>query len=195
MILPLHIFEPRYRALVSDIIDGDRKFGVVMIEKGLDTGGDDERSMYGTVAEIADAEQIDDGRWALIAVGTDRFKISEWLPDNPYPLASVEMWPDQSESTTVDPDGPCIPEIADVTHNFKRCVALASEAGVDIGEVPEDFSDNLSTATMQMSAMLPVGPFDKQRLLGADSASDRLRILDSLIVETLEIIDLQLRGR
>lgn len=195
MILPLHIFEPRYRSLVADIIDGDRKFGVVMIEKGLDTGGDDQRSNFGTVAEIADAEQLDDGRWAIIAVGVERFKVSEWLPDDPYPQASIELWPDANDAAEIDPDGPCVPEIEEVTQKFQRCVALASEAGVNIGEIPGDFTSDLSAATMQMSAILPVGPFDKQRLLGAGSAPERLQLLDSLIVETLEIIDLQLRGR
>ncbi|MEM7271616.1 MAG: LON peptidase substrate-binding domain-containing protein [Actinomycetota bacterium] len=187
MVLPLHVFEPRYRALVHDIIEGDRSFGVVMIEKGLDTGGEDQRSTFGTVARVIEAEEFPDGRWALVTVGTERFKVNEWLDDAPYPRADIELWPDaESEPPPRD-------EFGRVVSKFKRCMALASEIGIDIGPLPDSIAED-EIGTMQMAAMLPIGPFDKQQLLGAPSSSKRLDGLEVAIDETLELIELKLQG-
>ncbi len=185
MVLPLHVFEPRYRALVNDILDGDRSFGVVLIEKGRDVGGDDQRSGYGTVARILEAEQFPDGRWAVIAVGMERFKVTEWLADDPYPRAAIERWPDD-EYPLIDAG-----EVDRVESKFRRCVALASEAGVDVGGIPDEFSDG-AMATMQMSTLLPVGSFDKQRLLGVSGAVERLVMLEKAIDETMDLINVKL---
>lgn len=187
MILPLHIFEPRYRTLVDDILHEERCFGVVMIEKGLDTGGQDQRSSLGTVARIVEAEPLPDGRWAIITVGVDRYRVTRWLPDDPYPKAEIEYWPDEPGRHV------SAAELDEVATKFRRCMALVSEAGVNVGTIPERF-DDLGPATMQMSAVLPIGTFDKQKLLGAASSAERLELLDNAIDDTLELIDLKLRG-
>lgn len=187
MVLPLHVFEPRYRAMVHDILEGDRRFGVVMIEKGADTGGGDVRSSFGTVAQVLEAEEFPDGRWALITVGGERFKVKEWLPDNPYPLADIEAWPDEGGQPL---EGE---EFDRVLAKFRRCVALASEAGVDIGRVP-DTLDSGDLGTMQMAAMMPVDVYDKQKLLAAPDACARLALLETTIDDTLELVEVRLRG-
>jgi Lon protease-like protein len=187
MVLPLHVFEPRYRALVHDIIEGDKQFGVVMIEKGLDTGGEDKRSSFGTVAEIIEAEEFPDGRWALITVGVERFRVTEWLADDPYPRAEIELWPDADQ---IAPNGVDFDRVAG---KFRRCMALASEAGVDVGPVPSALDEG-GLGILQMAAMLPVGPFDKQKLLGTAGSADRLQAVETSIDETLELIELRLTG-
>ena len=78
-ILPLHIFESRYRTMVEEIIDAGRKFGVVLIERGSEVGGGETRKNVGTLAEIIDSEKSSDGRWLLITKGTKRIQISKWL--------------------------------------------------------------------------------------------------------------------
>src|SRR5215475_10761205 len=88
--LPLHVFEPRYRTLLADCLAGSREFGVVLIERGSEVGGGDQRFDVGTVARIADVVPFADGRSALTAVGTSRLRVLEWLPENPYPRARVE---------------------------------------------------------------------------------------------------------
>ena len=186
MVLPLHIFEPRYRALVHDILEEDKRFGVVMIEKGLDTGGEDQRSSFGTVAEIIEAEEFPDGRWAIVAVGVERFRVTNWLPDDPYPQAEIELWPDTTDQADQE-------TFERVSAKFRRCMALASEAGVDVGAMP-DALEHGSIGTMQMAAMLPVGPFDKQNLLGVDGPAERLSAIETTIDETLELIELRLSG-
>src|SRR3546814_13839840 len=89
--LPIHVIENRYRALMKDCMAGDREFGVVLIERGSEVGGGDVRADVGTVARIAEASELPDGRWALIAVGDRRIRVTSWLPDDPYPRAEVEI--------------------------------------------------------------------------------------------------------
>ena len=62
-VLPLHVFEPRYRALVADCLAGSGEFGIVLIARGSEVGGGDERVGVGTVARIGDASPLSDGRW------------------------------------------------------------------------------------------------------------------------------------
>ena len=87
--MPLHVFEPRYRALMRDCLEGDSRFGVVLIERGSEVGGGDQRSAVGTRGVIARAAELPDGRWVLEVRGEAVVEIDQWLPDDPYPLALV----------------------------------------------------------------------------------------------------------
>ncbi len=84
-VLPLHIFEERYRALVETCLRGDGRFGVVLIERGYEVGGGDARFGVGTIARIVEAARTPDGRYLLATVGTDRLRIQKWLDDDPFP--------------------------------------------------------------------------------------------------------------
>ncbi len=187
MVLPLHVFEPRYRSMIRDVLDGDQRFGVVMIEKGMETGGGDQRSSFGTIARVLEAEEFPDGRWSVVTVGVERFRVETWLPDDPYPVADIELWPDGENGPPGEAD------FERVAGKFRRCMALASESGVDIGPLPETL-DSGELGTMQMAAMLPIATFDKQKLLGAADSTMRLRSVETIIEETLELIELRLRG-
>jgi len=63
MVVPIHVFEPRYRKMAGDCLAGDREFGVVLIERGSEVGGGDVRTDVGTVARIIEAQEFPDGRW------------------------------------------------------------------------------------------------------------------------------------
>src|SRR5690606_29548107 len=89
MVLPLHVFEPRYRALVRDCLAGDGEFGVVLIARGSEVGGGDVRTDAGTLARIVRVDEADDGRFAVVAVGLRRIRVVRWLDDDPYPRAEL----------------------------------------------------------------------------------------------------------
>lgn len=186
MVLPLRVFEPRYRALVTDVLAGDREFGVVMIERGSEVGGDDVRSNVGTMAQILESETFDDGQSAIISIGTSRFKVNDWLPDDPYPLADIELWPDD-EATSVTRD-----DLDATVARLEECINLARQAGLDMGQLPM-LSDELSVATMQVTALAPVGGFDKQRLLEAPGPDQRIPLLDEALDGAIELLQFRLR--
>ncbi len=185
MVLPLHIFEPRYRALIERVMDGDGLFGVVLIERGSEVGGDDHRSDFGTMTKVIEAEQLSDGRWAVITVGVERFKVTNWLPDDPYPVAETTPWPD--ESATDDLSEP----YEQLVGKFRRCMALAAESGVNVGPLPETF-ENVELGSMQMSALAPLAAHDKQQLLGASGSATRIAMLDTMLTDALELIEFRL---
>jgi uncharacterized protein len=177
-VLPLHVFEPRYQAMLRDVLAGDRTFGVVLIERGHEVGGGDERTGVGTAAQVLQAEELEDGRWVLLAVGTERLRVRRWLPDAPYPRADV---------ATVDrpPDDDAEAELAELVDLVGPRVRRVLRMQEDLGEqgVPADvvFDDDPVVAAWQLAVVSPLTDFDAQRLLETDGWSDRLRLLDELV--------------
>jgi Lon protease-like protein len=184
--IPLHVFEPRYRALVRDCLAGDREFGVVLIARGSEVGGDDVRTDVGTAARIIEAAELPDGRWAIGAVGARRVRVRTWLADDPYPRADVEDWPDP------DP-GPDHAELLQaVVGRLRRVLGLAAEAGDQEAPATFELSSDPVLAGYQAAAVAPLGPHDRQRLLAAVSPDVRLGALDELLVEATEVLELRL---
>ena len=189
MVLPLHVFEERYRILVLDSLAADQEFGVVLIERGSEVGGEDVRSMVGTIAEIAQAQQLDDGRWAVIAVGTRRIRVLRWLEDAPYPQAEIEDWPD---APPVDGD-----ELAEAYRSqvsvLRRVLAMTVELGFPATPTVELAEDPVA-GSYHLSVLAPLGPLDRQRLLAADGPSERLHLVGALLAEEASDLEAQLGG-
>lgn len=186
--LPLHVFEPRYRALVRDCLQGSGELGVVLIERGSEVGGDDVRSSVGTVAGILDPIELPDGRWTLTAVGLRRLRVLRWLPDDPYPRADVEEWPDPAVGVGHD-------ELLErVLLRLRRALALATEAGDAAPPATIELTEDPVLAGYQAAAVAPIGPLDRQRLLCAETPEHRLEQLDELLVEAIEVLELRLAG-
>lgn len=176
--LPLHVFEPRYRAMVEQVLDGDGRFGVVLIERGHEVGGGDVRMDVGTVAQILRGEQLDDGRWLIVAIGTERIRVREWLPDDPYPRAHVESWPDEDAVVPAD-------LLADVAARLVRVHALGSELGLPPVDV--DLSPDPREASHQAVAYAPIGPLDAWQLLTAPHPRARLEQLRDRLDDEIDV--------
>ncbi len=184
--LPLHVFEPRYRAMVHDCLAGARELGVVLIERGSEVGGQDVRTDAGTVARILEADELPDGRWALATVGVRRIRVVEWLPDDPYPLAEVEDWPDGEPSPEHgDALARCLAQL-------RRALGLAAEAGDTTAPATIELSDDPVLAGYQASAVAPIGPLDRQSLLVAASPDERVARLTDLLADAIEVLTLRL---
>jgi Lon protease-like protein len=175
MVLPLHVFEERYRVLVRHCLDADRTFGVVLIERGSEVGGGDVRTDVGTVAEIVEAARFEDGRYALAAVGTERLRVNAWLEDAPYPRADVELWPDAGPSDVHRRD------VEPVVVALRRLLARLAERGEPVAPATTDLAEDLTTATFQAAAIAPLGPADRQRLLAAPTLAARVDLLATFI--------------
>jgi uncharacterized protein len=191
-ILPLHVFEPRYRDMIRDCLraDGEPEFGQVLITHGWETGGGDGRAMVGTVAQMLQVDALDENRYALVAVGTRRIRINAWLPDDPYPVADVDDWPDE------EPDAAGLAVDVAASHARVRAArALAAQVeALDLSEgAPEGASDGGSSdlddeisddpllATYHLATLAPIGPADRFRLLSARGPAERLDVLDEIL--------------
>jgi Lon protease-like protein len=176
MVMPLHIFEPRYRQLVRHCLDTSNEFGVCLIERGSEVGGGDIRTDVGTLAQIVDAQQFPDGRWAIATVGTRRFRIQSWLDDDPYPRADVEYWNDDSAlDLSVERDN-----MVDLLQSVRLLQAAID--GTDPAPVSTlGIGVDPTLASYQTAAMSPLGPFDRQQLLATPDTKERLDLLTALL--------------
>lgn len=191
MVLPLHIFEDRYRALMHDVIFGDgpdepsKEFGVPLIQRGFEVGGNDVRSSVGTVARIVEHELLDDGRWVIVTVGSRRYRVVEWLEDQPYPRAVVEDWPDAEVEHDLRDD------LSAAVAVFKRCMATAAEAGYDVGPIP-DIDPDPSVGIDQLAALAPVSQHDRQSFLCAEGPEQRLPLVTEALTGAEELFRFEL---
>jgi uncharacterized protein len=193
MVLPLHVFEPRYRALVRDCLAGDRSFGVVLIERGSEVGGGDARSDIGTRAEIVRADELSDGRWAVVAVGTSRVRVDRWLPDDPYPRAELVDWPEASPEPGSPAHDALVARYGEQVLLLRRVLAMAAELGHPTDATAEVAEDPIS-GSYHLAVLAPVGPLDRQRLLAADGPAERLEQLSILLQEQEMVLGARLAG-
>ncbi len=188
-VLPLNIFEPRYRQLVRDCVEApEHEFGVVLIERGSEVGGGDVRRDVGTIARMVQVAELPDGRYAVIAVGTARMRVVSWLPDDPYPLADVEELPD----VLTDADAESLwPVIDGLLGRVRSAAALALELGdpaTDPTSITRDaLGEDLVHASYRIVSAAPVGSDDQYRLLAASGPAERLTLLAEML-ESLEAV-------
>jgi uncharacterized protein len=184
--MPLHVFEPRYRELLRDCLASDARFGIVLIERGSEVGGGDERSSLGTRGVITQAAQLPDGRWVLEIEGEALIAVEEWLPDDPYPIALVH------DATPALSPGDAGPLVGAAGQRVRRARALLAEQGGAPPIAPDlalDGGGDVDRAAWQLCSEAPLSAYDAQRLLAAEGAPERLRLLAELM-EELEL-DLQ----
>jgi Lon protease-like protein len=191
LVIPLHIFEERYRALMSELSSGridPPEFGVVLIERGSEVGGGERRTNAGTVVQPVSLESLPDGRWLTLVRGTERIRVVEWLADDPYPRARVEEWPDDT--------APAVPpaRLEEAARVVRRSRALAIEMGVLTGDAVIDLPDDPALAAWHLCALGPLGPFDRQRLLEAPGPGARVELLIELTEAAGELLEYRLKG-
>jgi Lon protease-like protein len=180
--LPLQVFEPRYRALVMTCLTDDRLFGSVLIDRGSEVGGGDQRGDVGTLIRIIQSEELPDGRWAVVGVGIERLRVVEWLPDDPFPRCIAEAWTDGEPTNQTD-------EL--VGRTLDATLGLMVRLGVDrseLGSRPE-LDPDPSIASFQLAALSPLGPLDRLQALETADPDSRLRFLLASIGDQTAMLD------
>jgi len=174
--------------MLEDLLSGNREFGVVLIERGSEVGGGEVRSGIGTMAKILEARESGDGHWAVVAMGLQRIMVERWLPDDPYPMAEVRPFPDRP-GPGVDPAS--YGALSDRLHCLLDGLAALGET------VPSDrveIAEDPALGSLQMAALAPLTPFDRQQILEVDRVEDRCRLLGELLGEGQELVDLRRRA-
>lgn len=177
--MPLHVFEPRYRQLVVDCLAGDSEppeLGTALIERGHEVGGGDVRASVGVLAHMLAVQALDDGRYAFVAAGVRRIRITGWLDDDPYPRAEVEEWPDPDAA-----DPTLVARLDTARSRAGDVVRLMVESGVVAEATPLVSDDRPDAGLFQLAAQLPVGPADRLALLVAPSVRDRFDRFDAVL--------------
>ncbi len=175
MPLSLRIFEERYLKLLGDLIGQENpEFGVVLIERGQEVGGGEKRLTIGTLASVTDIGTLDEF-YGIESFGSQRFRVNAWLPDDPYPMADIDLLPDLIW------DDSLMPARVHLETKVRNLLAFASEFGDLQYTADTELSDDPIDACWQLAGVLPVGPLDLAELLECQSA-------DELISRTYEIV-------
>ncbi|AIC47103.1 LON peptidase substrate-binding domain-containing protein [Rhodoluna lacicola] len=179
MPLSLRIFEERYLKLLGDLVGQENpEFGVVLIERGQEIGGGEKRLGIGTLASVTDIGTLDEF-YGIESIGTQRFRVNAWLPDDPYPMADIDFIPDLiwDDSLTMAKN--------QLETKVRNLLSFASEFGdLQYGSDTE-FSEDPMQACWQIAGVLPVGPLDHLDLLQSLSAAD-LVLETQALVSTLD---------
>ncbi len=172
----LRVFEERYIVMLSTILgDVPPEFGIVLIERGSEVGGGEQRFPIGTIAQITRVE-TSEGFIGLIAVGDRRVEVVEWLPDDPYPVADVRAvdelaWDEEHR-----------PLLERAEQLVRRTIARASEFVEQQWPADIALDDEPVRAAWQLAGIAPLGPLDQVRLLRATTVVELL----SGIIEATE---------
>lgn len=171
-VLPLRIFEERYRLMIRRCLAEDLPFGVVLIKRGEEvaTEGDEvEPYMVGTIARIIESTHLDNGSMNIVTVGVERFRIRRLLRDQPYLRGEVVSLPMNDVE-----DAAAAAEANRVKEQVDRYIDLISDAAglqIQIEETPTAAHQigYLAAITMQIDNR------EKQELLGAASVAQMLQ--------------------
>jgi Lon protease-like protein len=183
--LPLHIFEPRYRQLLTDCLAGDRRFGIVFRPEGIE-----ERELppghVGCVARIEQSETLPDGRSNVVVVGVERFALTRFV-DSPhlYHIGEVQRYED-----LVEPDEALAPAAERIRRLFARVGSAARTLADDANPLP-DLPDDVGLLSFAIASLIDLDASARQRLLISRSPLGRLREIESLLAPAVEPIEVR----
>jgi len=191
--LPLRIFEPRYSALVRHCIHTGEPFGVVLISRGREVGGGDSRCSVGTLARINEYVDEGAGRYRLSCRTGDRIRVREWLPDDPFPRATVQAWPDEPGDPVTDSQ---LRDIEDRVMALFERVAAARGAVLPGRDVllgrPDAHPGDAGNRLYALASRVPIGAADRYLVLSAPSAAARLTALREAVESVAAVVEFEL---
>lgn len=175
-LLPLHVFEPRYRALVADALAGDRTIGMAMLFPGWEAAGESEDPRIypvGGAGEIVESEELEDGRYNILLEGRFRYRVLAESVAGPYRVAEVE------EVRSVGFADPA--EASRVT----RTAALLFDRIARELELPPLPQEALSPERLasEIALRLRYAPAELQSILETDSVPSRFEALAGRMLE------------
>jgi Lon protease-like protein len=174
MPLRLRVFEERYLLMLMELFEGaDARFGVVLIERGHEVGGGDQRFAVGTVANIVQLG-AEDGFVGLVAQGANRFEVVKWLADAPHPRAEVRELPELTW------DEAAAGLRTEAEQLVRRTLAVASEFSEGSWSPDVALSQDPLESCWQLAAIAPVNPLDQVSMLSATSVTELLERLIAL---------------
>jgi Lon protease-like protein len=169
-VVPLHIFEERYKTMIGECLDEEREFGIVWVsEEGI-------KEVGCSVAITELLERADDGRMNILTQGSEPFRLLRRIDDMPYPAGDVELLEDEAEDHEDD-------EVRDQAH--ERYAELV-ERVTDSRPEPDEL-EAMGAYAMAATIELPLAA--KQRLLELRSEGERLHAVEGLLGAAMKRLD------
>lgn len=191
-VLTLQVFEPRYRVMLFDLREHEHpRFLVTLITRGSEVGGGDVRSEVGCLAEVSRSVDQPDGRVLIEVVGLQPMRVLEWLPEDPYPLATAEPLepPDGALRARVDPEA--LERILELDGEMAE---LLEHLGIERPDLPVEPVEP-ARLVWQVALANPLGPLDRQHLLAEPDLAARVEALATMLEDQRELLRARLEWR
>ena len=176
MVLPLKIFESRYRQMISECLKNDTPFGVVLLQEGdsVQEGrllAEPARPFrVGTLARIIEVSQLEEGMLLIKTVGTERFRLLEYRNDKPYMTGDIETWPDQPEELEGGVIQETVTRVRLIFEQYLRILMEMAEKRIQSLDIPEE----AEVLSYLVPNWLYISTQEKQKLLEAPGLRSRL---------------------
>jgi Lon protease-like protein len=179
--LPLHIFEPRYRQMLTDIGVNNSLFGVSYFDATTATTEVPPVGHIGCVAEVSETQTLPDGRSNILTVGVIRYRIDEYVDrGDPYLVARVSFFEDKEEDEELLRESSH--EVAETFTRIARAVRTINDERASLPDISDTEPQRLS---FLVAAAMEVDTDLKQELLEIRSTSDRLRRLRDMLARAV----------
>ena len=170
-LLPLHVFEERYKLMIAECLRDDLPFGVVLIKEGREVGYGAVPFTVGTTARIAEVQRLDQGRMELRCIGQRPFRIVEIIQERPYLRSRVEYL---DHGTGAEQDKEMETLVASVKERFEQHLDILARLS-DRDRVKLDLNLDPQTLSYLVGSILAVQMAEKQTLLEEPLARERLQ--------------------
>jgi len=175
MVLPLHIFEERYKLMIQRCIADERPFGIVLIREGHEVGGHAEPYEVGTAAIVAGVSYLQEGRMNIVSIGTERFRLRSVRRGLPYLVGEASPWPLGGAETEA-----ARAQVEPVRALLRQYITLLVQAQghkIELEEIPSD----ARTLALLAAITLQVPLEQKQDLLGRSGVPELLSAVRAIM--------------
>jgi len=184
IVVPLHIFEERYKLMINTCIDRDEVFGPVLLRSGAEEETEETIHRVGMTARIVQVERLEDGRLNILGEGEDRFRIYRFTQQTPYWKASVDFFEDDESHSSLESLYDQVSALYRKVAELGTKLSGTQESEMVLPESPADLS-------YMVSYVLDIDSEDKQKLLEMTSTAERLQVLENHLAETIRKMEQQ----
>jgi Lon protease-like protein len=183
IVVPLHIFEERYKSMINACIDSGEVFGLVLLRTGADEESEETIHRVGVTARIVEVERLDEGRMNILCEGEQRFRIYRFSQQTPFWKGAIDLIEDDERNATE--------ALYEQVAELYRSVVDVSAKLSGSQEAELVLPDSSTDLSYMVSYVLDIEPEDKQKLLEMDSTAERLRMLLAHLTDTLRKLEQQ----
>ena len=182
MPMPLHIFEPRYRKMLTDIRAADNLFGLSYFDAGVSEKDIPPTGHIGCVAEITETQGLPDGRSNVLAVGVIRYRVEDYIDrDDPYMVVRVNFFEDEE-----DESDDLRANAREVAAMFMRVANAIRVINDERGNLPDISDTEPQRLSFLVAAAMEIEPETKQELLELRSTAERLNRLRDFLARVVK---------
>ena len=185
IVVPLHIFEDRYKIMINGCIDRDEAFGMVLIRNGAEEETEDTIHRVGVTARVSDVERLENGRMNILCEGEARFRIHRFTQQTPFWKGAVQFF---EEGPIHQPVESFYDRVSDLYHQVEEMSGKLSgspQTEVVLPESPTDLS-------YMVAYVLDIDAEEKQKMLEMTSTAERLQVLIVHLNESIRKLEQQL---